>query len=89
MFLAFNLGAVALLAVGLVRVAEGARSARRYALLCAGVGLLTVALHAVFLMVDRTAFWTPWSIGILVGILATSIAQLVRALSTPPPGALA
>jgi hypothetical protein len=53
------------------------------------VGLLTVALHAVFLMVDRTAFWTPWSIGILVGILATSIAQLVRALSTPPPGALA
>jgi hypothetical protein len=89
MFLAFNLGAVALLAFGLVRVAEGARSARRYALLCAGVGLLTVALHAVFLMVDRTAFWTPWSIGILVGILATSIAQLVRALSTPPPGALA
>jgi hypothetical protein len=86
MFLAFNLGAVALLAVGLVRVAEGARAARRYALFCAGVGLLTVALHAVFMMVNRTAFWTPWSIGIFLGILATSCAQLLRALSTTPPG---
>ena len=38
-FLAFNFGAVALVAAGLVRVAEGAPSARRAAVLCAALGL--------------------------------------------------
>jgi hypothetical protein len=76
-FLAFNLVAVALVAAGLVRVAQGATSARRSAVFCAGVGLFTVALHAVFLWLDRTAFWTPVSLGVLVGVLATSVAQLL------------
>ena len=37
-FLLFNVAAVALLATGLVRVAEGAPAARGFAWLCAGVG---------------------------------------------------
>jgi hypothetical protein len=76
-FLAFNVGAVALVAAGLVRVAEGAPSARRAAVLCAALGLFTVALHAVFLQLDRTAFWTPSSLAVLLSVLATSIAQLL------------
>jgi hypothetical protein len=76
-FLVFNLAAVALLATGLVRLAEGSRSARRYAIFCAGLGLFTVALHAVFLAIDRTAFWTPTSLLVLFGVLATSAAQLL------------
>jgi hypothetical protein len=75
-FLAFNVGAVLVLAAGLVRVAEGALSARGAALLCASVGLFTVALHALFLHVDRTAFWAPASLLVLLLILATSLAQL-------------
>jgi hypothetical protein len=82
-FLAFNLGAVALVAAGLVRVAEGAPSARRAALLCAALGLLTVALHLVFLWMDRTAFWTPSSIGVLLGVLVLSIAQLLLLPGAP------
>ena len=77
-FLVFNLGAVALLAVGLVRIAEGARTSRAWSLLCAGVGLFTVALHALFLFLDREAFWAPASLAVLAGILATSIGQLLR-----------
>jgi len=46
-FLIFNVAAVALLGTGLVRVAERALAARGFAWLCAGVGLLTCALHAV------------------------------------------
>jgi hypothetical protein len=82
-FLAFNIGAVLVLAAGLVRVAQGAGSARRSAVFCAGVGLFTVALHAVFLWLDRTAFWTPSSIGVLLGVLVLSIAQLLHLPGAP------
>mgnify|MGYP003349382193 FL=1 len=82
-FLAFNFGAVALVAAGLVRVAEGAPSARRAAVLCAALGLVTVALHAVFLWLDRTAFWTPSSMGVLLGVLVLSIAQLLHLPGAP------
>ena len=82
-FLAFNLGAVALVAAGLVRVAEGAPSARRAAVLCAALGLVTVALHAGFLWLDRTAFWTPSSIGVLLGVFVLSIAQLLHLPGAP------
>ena len=76
-FLAFNVIAVTLLSMGLVRLSEGAHSARRFAVLCAMLGLFTVLLHAIFLMLDHTAFWTPTSLGILFGVLFTSIAQML------------
>ena len=82
-FLAFNLGAVALVAAGLVQVAQGAPSARRAAVLCAALGLVTVALHAGFLWLDRTAFWTPSSIGVLLGVFVLSIAQLLHLPGAP------
>jgi hypothetical protein len=81
-FLLFNLLAVALLASGLVQVTEGAQHARRFALLCAATGLVTVGLHAFFLTRDTTAFATPASILVLVAILGVSLAQL-RALPRP------
>jgi hypothetical protein len=77
-FLLFNVVAVAVLAVGLVRVAEASSSARGFAIVCAGVGLFTCALHAAFLGLDRTAFWTPESLGLLIAVLLTSIGQLLR-----------
>lgn len=52
-------------------------------MICAGVGLFTVALHAVFLWLDRTAFWTPSSLGVLLGVLVLSIAQLLRLPGAP------
>ena len=82
-FLLFNVGAVVVLALGLVRVAQGAPSARRAAVLCAALGLFTFALHAVFLWLDRAAFWTPPSIGVLLGVLALSIAQLLHLPGSP------
>jgi hypothetical protein len=77
-FLLFTVAAVALLATGLVRVAERAPQARGFAILCAVVGMFTCALHAVFLALNRTAFWTPESLGLLMAVLLTSIAQLLR-----------
>ncbi len=81
--MAFNLGAVALVAAGLVQVAQGAPSARRAGVSCAALGLVTVALHTVFLWLDRTAFWTPSSIGLLLGVLVLSISQLLHLPGAP------
>ena len=80
-FLAFNFVAVALLVFGLVRVAENHPTGRTFAFVCAGIGWMTVLLHAaVFAFRDRVAFWTPLSIGILVAIAATSALQLLVTL---------
>jgi hypothetical protein len=73
-FLVFNLAAMILLGVGLASVASTGR--RAGALLCAGVGFVTCALHAVFLHRDRVAFWSPGSLTLLVGVLITSLAQV-------------
>jgi hypothetical protein len=85
MFLGFNVVVVALVGQGLVRVAAGAPSARRAAMVCAALGLLTVLLHTVFLWRDRAAFWAPSSIGVLLGVLVVSVAQL-RKLPASPMG---
>lgn len=64
-FLMFNVIAVVALAFGLVTIAAQRRGAALAARLSAGTGLLTVAIHAVFLVLDRVAFWDVLSIGIL------------------------
>ena len=71
-FLAFNLVAVLVLARGLGAVAAARPSARRYALACAALGLFTVALHAVFLAVNRVAFWTLPSLALLAATALVS-----------------
>lgn len=75
-FLAFNLVAVAVLGHGLRRVAEGAPSARGFERLCAGVGLFTVAIHAVFLALDPVAFHAPLSLALFAAIGLVAAAQL-------------
>lgn len=67
-FLAFNVLAVFALALGLVTIAKQSRGARLASRLSAGLGLVTVAIHAVFLVLDPVAFWDVLSIGILVAI---------------------
>lgn len=74
-FLVFNLVAVALLAVGLASVAAGRRTARAWALSCAGVGGFTVVIHVVFLAMGSTAFSTPLSLGLFFAIAVASVAQ--------------
>jgi hypothetical protein len=65
-FLAFNLLAVFGLALGLVTIAKQSKGARLASRLSAGLGLVTVAIHAVFLVLDPVAFWDVLSISILV-----------------------
>ncbi len=76
-FLVFNLAAMTLLAWGLVLVASGTRPRSLAVSACAATGLVTFALHAVFLVRDPVAFWAPASLSILGAILLTSIAQLL------------
>ena len=80
-FLGFNLAAMVLLGGGLAAVA--ARGQRGASLACAGLGVFTCGLHAIFLFKDRVAFWSPASLAILAGVLLVSTAQGVRALRSP------
>jgi hypothetical protein len=82
-FLAFHLAAVAVLLAGSTAVTTGHRSAGACALLGASTGLVTCALHAVFLAQDPVAFWSPASLVILGGILVVSAALLWRELAPP------
>ena len=65
-FLVFNILAVFALALGLVTIAKQSKGARLASRLSAGLGLVTVAIHAVFLVLDPVAFWDVLSISILV-----------------------
>lgn len=91
-FLVFNAFAVGALALGLVTIAARRPGAVLAGRLSAGVGLLTVAIHAVFLVLDHQAFWDALSIGILssIGVNALWLLHCVRAESLPtstPPSA--
>jgi len=81
-FLVFNVLALAVLQLGLVRVAQRRASARAFTIACAGTGGLTVGLHAVFLVRDRVAFWTAPSLLLLVAIAIVTLAQC---MTLPPP----
>lgn len=83
-FLALNAVAVGALALGLVRVAQRAPSARALAWLCAGAGGLTIAIHgAVFAAGERTAFGTPSSLAVLGGIALVALAQVAALWRRP------
>ena len=75
-FLVFNVIAVGALAIGLVTITARRRGARLAAQLSAGTGLLTVAIHAVFLAIDHVAFWDALSIGLLAAIGVNAVWML-------------
>jgi hypothetical protein len=75
-FLVFNVAAMLVLGQGLVFVASGSPHRSTAVLVCAATGLVTCALHAVFLARDPVAFWAPASLAILGAILVTALAQL-------------
>lgn len=81
-FLAFNVFAMAVLALGLVHVAQRRPSARAFVLTCAGVGCLTLGLHAFFLFHDRVAFWSVPSFLLFAAIAVSTAAQFVSARLT-------
>lgn len=79
-FLAFNAAAVTGLLLGLVAVATNHRLARVAAFACGTTGLVTGAIHAVFLRLVPSAFSTMASLLVLGAIQVASVAQLVMAV---------
>jgi hypothetical protein len=82
-FLIFNLVAVFLLALGYAQVCGRTRHARTAVFGSVGVGLFTFSVHALFLALGHPAFRSPLSLGILIAILGTSIAQALTASKQP------
>ncbi len=65
------------LALGLVVVASGHAPWLRLRARLRAHGLVTCAIHAVFLALDPVAFWAPASLAVLGAILVTAGAQIV------------
>ncbi|MCA2978189.1 MAG: hypothetical protein INH41_13355 [Myxococcaceae bacterium] len=84
-FLAFNLAAMALLLAGFALVAGAHPRARAAAYACAATGLVTCAIHGVFLHLDRHAFWSAPSLFVLGGVAACSVALAAQARGRQPP----
>lgn len=79
-FLLFNVLAVGLLLHGYRQVILGTPQARRYALLCGGVGVLTALLHAGFALAGHHEFHLPLSIATIIASLATGLMLALKAL---------
>jgi hypothetical protein len=85
-FVALHLPLVAVVLVGLERLATGHRSGPAFALLLAAAGVLTVAIHGAFLLAGREEFRLPLSLVLLAATLPASLGLAVmarRALKAP------
>lgn len=79
-FLLFNTLAVGLLLHGYRQVVLRTPKARRYALLCGCIGVLTALLHAGFALAGHHEFNLPLSIATIIACLTTGSMLLSRAL---------
>jgi hypothetical protein len=77
LFLILNLLLLAVFFFGLIQVAQSARYAKAFGYLLAGAGLFAFAIHMTFLVLGYPQFRSPVSIGLLIAILAVSIAQII------------
>lgn len=68
-YLTFNLLAIALVLVGYRHVLLGTAHARRYARICAALGIATFAIHAGFAAFGERSFHLPLSIAIILACL--------------------
>ena len=82
-FLIFNALAVGLLLHGYRQVILGEPQARRYALLCGGIGVLTALLHAGFAATGNQQFDLPLSIATILACLASGTGLLLKARQNP------
>lgn len=82
-FLLFNLLAVGLLLHGYRQVVLATPQARRYALLCGGIGVLTALLHAGFAAAGKDQFGLPLSIATIAACLASGSGLLLKARQNP------
>jgi hypothetical protein len=76
-FLMLNLALLLFFLYGLVQVVQWARYARAFSYMLAGAGLFAFTIHMAFLVLGYPQFRSPVSVGLLVAILAVSIAQIV------------
>ena len=74
-FLAFNLVAVFLLALGLIHVANRTRFENLSVYGISGVGVFTFLIHILFIGLGHLEFRDPLSFAILILILIVSIVQ--------------
>ena len=79
LFVVLHVALAWLVLIAYGEVVRGRRSARLFSALLAGVGILTVAIHVLFLAAGRPEFRSPVSIGLLTGIAVVSVAQLTLA----------
>jgi hypothetical protein len=79
-FLVFNIIAVALLLYGMIEVVNKSFTGMIFSFLVAIIGFFTFGIHMFFLAKGRKEFKVPFSIAILVGILAVSITQLILSI---------
>ncbi len=76
-FLVLNFLLLLIFLFGLVHVMQRSRYAKSFSYLLAGAGLFAFTAHTAFLVLGYPQFRSPVSVGLLVAILAVSIAQLV------------
>jgi hypothetical protein len=72
-FLLFNILALPVVLVGYRSVLLGTRNAVVLAKICAGLGLITVLIHASFGLAGFHQFHLPASIAILIACLASAL----------------
>ncbi|KAB8062821.1 hypothetical protein GCN75_21425 [Janthinobacterium violaceinigrum] len=72
-FLVFNMAAIAVVLAGYRHVLLGTRQARRYAAVCAALGMGTFAIHAGFALAGLAQFHLPLSIAIIVLCLGSGL----------------
>ncbi|PLY42813.1 hypothetical protein CSZ94_09370 [Janthinobacterium sp. ROICE36] len=72
-FLVFNLAAIVLVLVGYRHVLLGTTHARRYAAVCAALGVGTCLIHAGFALAGLEQFHLPLSMAIIVLCLASAV----------------
>ncbi len=78
LYLVFNMLIIPVLLVGYKSVIVGGASSYKYSYLCAGLGLLTFMIHAVFLLFAYEKFTLPLSLLLIGGCFVSAIWQWLQ-----------
>ena len=75
-FLLFNIAVLPVLLLGYEKVVCRHPKAILYAYFCASLGLLTFAIHVIFLALGKEQFTLPLSLAIIAGCLISALWQI-------------